>query len=141
MISLSRRLISCYTSLLSFPHDIYPPPSIRGPTFTHLFIIITFILFIISRPVREARTLAAYDVRLQGSRLTCKIEESSKISIELLPLEACPPPDDALPENGTTGRARRSRSRWRGMEATRRDIEAEKGMERQRTKDTKDLHG
>ncbi|KAL3965048.1 hypothetical protein ACCO45_002052 [Purpureocillium lilacinum] len=51
---------------------------------------------------REARTLAAYDVRLQGSRLTCKIEESSKISIELLPLEACPPPDDALPENGTT---------------------------------------
>lgn len=51
---------------------------------------------------REARTLAAYDVRLQGPRLTCKIEESSKISIELLPLEACPPPDDALPENGTT---------------------------------------
>ncbi|UNI13795.1 RNA polymerase II mediator complex subunit [Purpureocillium takamizusanense] len=51
---------------------------------------------------REARTLAAYDVRLQGSRLTCKVDESSKITIELLPLEACPSPDDSLAENGTT---------------------------------------
>ncbi|KAJ6446829.1 mediator of RNA polymerase II transcription subunit 17 [Purpureocillium lavendulum] len=51
---------------------------------------------------REARTLAAYDVRLQGTRLTCQIDESSKITIELLPLEACPAADDTLPDNATT---------------------------------------
>lgn len=50
---------------------------------------------------REARTLAAYDVRLKGSRLIYVVDRATSIVIELLPLASCPFPDDALPENGT----------------------------------------
>ncbi|KND89796.1 Mediator of RNA polymerase II transcription subunit 17 [Tolypocladium ophioglossoides CBS 100239] len=50
---------------------------------------------------RELRALAAYDVRLEGSRLTYKIDQSSTIAVELLPLASCPSPDDTLPESST----------------------------------------
>lgn len=50
---------------------------------------------------RESRTLAAYGVRLEGSRLTCKIDQSSTIAVELLPLTSCPEPDDTMPESST----------------------------------------
>ncbi|KJZ72564.1 hypothetical protein HIM_08088 [Hirsutella minnesotensis 3608] len=49
--------------------------------------------------MREARTLAAYDVRLEGSRLICHIDQATSITMELLALESCPAPNDALPEN------------------------------------------
>ncbi|PHH69386.1 hypothetical protein CDD82_7790 [Ophiocordyceps australis] len=49
---------------------------------------------------REARTLAAYNVRLNHSRLTCDLSPSSRILIQLLPLDACPTaPDPELPQN------------------------------------------
>lgn len=48
---------------------------------------------------REARTLAAYDVRLEGSRLEYKVDKASSVTLELLPLASCPEADDALPEN------------------------------------------
>lgn len=50
---------------------------------------------------REARTLAAYDVRLEPSRLTMQVDGASKVSVELLPLESCPDPDPGLPDNAT----------------------------------------
>lgn len=50
---------------------------------------------------REARTLAAYDVRLEGSRLTCKVDPASTITVELLPLASCPPAEGDLVDNGT----------------------------------------
>lgn len=51
---------------------------------------------------REARTLAAYDVRLDGARLTCKTDRASAITVELLPLASCPAAAaDGLPDNGT----------------------------------------
>ncbi|KAK2590884.1 RNA polymerase II mediator complex subunit [Conoideocrella luteorostrata] len=48
---------------------------------------------------REARTLAAYDVRPEGSKLTCTVDDSSKITLELVPLESYPISDDSLPDN------------------------------------------
>ncbi|EFY89126.1 RNA polymerase II mediator complex component SRB4, putative [Metarhizium acridum CQMa 102] len=48
---------------------------------------------------REARTLAAYGVRPEGSTLTCSVDDSSKIILELLPLNSCPVADDSLPDN------------------------------------------
>ncbi|PHH63990.1 hypothetical protein CDD81_5095 [Ophiocordyceps australis] len=49
---------------------------------------------------REARTLAAYNVGLHGSRLTCHLSPASRILIQLLPLDDCPTvPDASLPEN------------------------------------------
>lgn len=50
---------------------------------------------------REARSLAAYDVRLDGQRLRCSLDASSTIILELLPLQACPQPDNdpGLPQN------------------------------------------
>ncbi|PNY27181.1 Mediator of RNA polymerase II transcription subunit 17 [Tolypocladium capitatum] len=50
---------------------------------------------------RESRTLASYNVWLQGSRLTCELDRSSRITVELLPLASCPLPDDTLPESST----------------------------------------
>ncbi|TWU75137.1 RNA polymerase II mediator complex subunit [Metarhizium rileyi] len=50
---------------------------------------------------REARTLAAYGVRPEGSTLTCAVDESAKIILQLLPLDSCPAPDDSLPDNAT----------------------------------------
>lgn len=49
---------------------------------------------------REARTLVAYDVRPQGSRLTCALDSTSNIILELVPLDAAPPEDTAL-DNST----------------------------------------
>ncbi|RDA95320.1 hypothetical protein CP533_3537 [Ophiocordyceps camponoti-saundersi (nom. inval.)] len=51
--------------------------------------------------VKESRTLAAYDVRLQGSRLRCPTGPDAVITIELLPLASCPPAeeDESLPHN------------------------------------------
>ncbi|KAH0594358.1 hypothetical protein MHUMG1_07707 [Metarhizium humberi] len=48
---------------------------------------------------REARTLAAYGVRPEGSTLTCSVDDSSKIILELVPLTSCPVADDSLPDN------------------------------------------
>ncbi|KAH7316618.1 subunit 17 of mediator complex-domain-containing protein [Stachybotrys elegans] len=39
---------------------------------------------------REARTLVAYDVRKQDSRLVCDLDPTSKIILELVPLESTP---------------------------------------------------
>ncbi|RCI12121.1 hypothetical protein L249_0714 [Ophiocordyceps polyrhachis-furcata BCC 54312] len=52
--------------------------------------------------IKEARTLAAYDVRLQGSRLRCQTGPDAAIIIELLPLASCPSAeeDESLPHNG-----------------------------------------
>ncbi|KAG6006443.1 hypothetical protein E4U21_007061 [Claviceps maximensis] len=47
--------------------------------------------------VREARTLAAYDVKLEGSRLAYQLDESSRIILELVALESCPAVDEPLP--------------------------------------------
>jgi mediator of RNA polymerase II transcription subunit 17 len=48
---------------------------------------------------REARSLVAYDVRPQGSRLTCALDSSSSIVLELVPLEPAglgePPSSDS----------------------------------------------
>lgn len=38
---------------------------------------------------RESRSLAAYDVRPEGSRLTCTLDATTKVIIELQPLESC----------------------------------------------------
>ncbi|KAG6008564.1 hypothetical protein E4U54_008693 [Claviceps lovelessii] len=46
--------------------------------------------------VREARTLAAYDVKLDGSRLTYQVDDSSRIILELVALESCPVVDETL---------------------------------------------
>ncbi|KAJ4310874.1 RNA polymerase II mediator complex subunit [Fusarium piperis] len=50
---------------------------------------------------REARNLAAYDVKPDGSRLTCDLDPVSKtkLTIELVPLGSQPLLDDSLPEN------------------------------------------
>lgn len=48
---------------------------------------------------REARSLISYDVRPQGSRLTCDIDSTSKIILELVPLSASPSSDGHLAEN------------------------------------------
>ena len=50
---------------------------------------------------REARTLTAYDVRLRGSNLTYEMDEETKMTAELVPLDSAPPSDDFLPENDT----------------------------------------
>ncbi|KAL6854241.1 subunit 17 of mediator complex domain-containing protein [Trichoderma novae-zelandiae] len=49
---------------------------------------------------KESRSLAAYDVKPQGRKLTCQADDKTKITLELLPLESCPPHDQDLPENG-----------------------------------------
>ncbi|KAF4976215.1 hypothetical protein FZEAL_7078 [Fusarium zealandicum] len=50
---------------------------------------------------REARTLAAYDVKPDGSRLTCDIDPTSKsrVTVELVPLGSQAASDDSLPDN------------------------------------------
>ncbi|KAF4595165.1 RNA polymerase II mediator complex component SRB4 [Ophiocordyceps camponoti-floridani] len=50
--------------------------------------------------IKEARTLAAYDVRLQGSKLRCRVDDETALIMELLELGSCPAPDDSLPHNG-----------------------------------------
>ncbi|KAF5018421.1 hypothetical protein F66182_9595 [Fusarium sp. NRRL 66182] len=49
----------------------------------------------------EARNLAAYDVRLDGARLTCDINLASKLRVvlELVPLGPQASSDDSLPDN------------------------------------------
>ncbi|KAH6973481.1 subunit 17 of mediator complex-domain-containing protein [Ilyonectria sp. MPI-CAGE-AT-0026] len=47
---------------------------------------------------REARTLAAYDVRPNGSSLTCALDSTTKVTVELVPLGSHPSAD-ALPDN------------------------------------------
>ncbi|KAL7900789.1 subunit 17 of mediator complex domain-containing protein [Trichoderma sp. SZMC 28014] len=49
---------------------------------------------------KESRSLAAYDVRPEGSKLACQIDETRKITLQLLPLESCPSPEQDMPENG-----------------------------------------
>ncbi|KAH6887983.1 subunit 17 of mediator complex-domain-containing protein [Thelonectria olida] len=49
---------------------------------------------------REARTLAAYDVKPVGSRLLCAVDPTSNVSIELVPLGS-EPFDEPLPDNKT----------------------------------------
>ncbi|KAL7948398.1 subunit 17 of mediator complex domain-containing protein [Trichoderma barbatum] len=49
---------------------------------------------------KESRSLAAYDVKPEGRKLTCQADDTTKITFELLPLESCPAHDDHLPENG-----------------------------------------
>lgn len=49
---------------------------------------------------KESRSLAAYDVKPQGKRLTCQADDKTRITLELLPLESCPSHDQDLPENG-----------------------------------------
>lgn len=50
---------------------------------------------------RESRTLGAYEVRMQGSSLICKLDhqEDLNVRIELVSLDHAPSPDDSLPEN------------------------------------------
>ncbi|KAM6523833.1 RNA polymerase II mediator complex subunit [Fusarium solani] len=50
---------------------------------------------------REARNLAAYDVKPDGSRLTCDLDPASKskLTIELVPLGSQPLLDKSLPDN------------------------------------------
>ncbi|KAL6889730.1 subunit 17 of mediator complex domain-containing protein [Trichoderma longibrachiatum] len=49
---------------------------------------------------KESRSLAAYDVKPQGKKLTCQADDKTRITLELLPLESCPSHDQDLPENG-----------------------------------------
>ncbi|KAK7425848.1 RNA polymerase II mediator complex subunit [Neonectria magnoliae] len=49
---------------------------------------------------REARTLAAYDVKPHGSSLTCVLDETSTITVELVPLSS-QPSEASLPDNDT----------------------------------------
>ncbi|UKZ82381.1 hypothetical protein TrVFT333_010169 [Trichoderma virens FT-333] len=49
---------------------------------------------------KESRSLAAYDVKPEGKKLTCQADDATKITFELLPLESCPSHDEHLPENG-----------------------------------------
>uniref|UniRef100_A0A8H7TUF5 Mediator of RNA polymerase II transcription subunit 17 n=1 Tax=Bionectria ochroleuca TaxID=29856 RepID=A0A8H7TUF5_BIOOC len=46
---------------------------------------------------REARNLAAYDVRPEGSSLTCKLDESTKLRIDLVTLDSTPSTSDSSP--------------------------------------------
>lgn len=48
---------------------------------------------------REARTLAAYDVKLVGSRLTCAVDASSSVCVELVPLGLEAEDQPQLPDN------------------------------------------
>ncbi|KAF4973474.1 hypothetical protein FSARC_242 [Fusarium sarcochroum] len=50
---------------------------------------------------REARSLAAYDVKPDGARLTCDIDPASKsrVILELVPLGPQASSDDSLPDN------------------------------------------
>ncbi|KAF9781057.1 hypothetical protein IL306_014253, partial [Fusarium sp. DS 682] len=50
---------------------------------------------------REARTLAAYNVKPNGSRLICDIDPASKsrVILELVPLDSQASSDDSLPDN------------------------------------------
>ncbi|KAL2689725.1 hypothetical protein Neosp_003785 [[Neocosmospora] mangrovei] len=50
---------------------------------------------------REARNLAAYDVKPDGSRLTCELDPASKskLTIELVPLGSQSSLDESLPDN------------------------------------------
>ncbi|CAM1501804.1 Fc.00g037880.m01.CDS01 [Cosmosporella sp. VM-42] len=48
---------------------------------------------------KEARTLAAYDVRLEASRLTCAIEPNTEIAIQLVPLDPNSHYDEGLKSN------------------------------------------
>lgn len=49
---------------------------------------------------KESRSLAAYDVKPEGRKLACQIDATTKITLELLPLEACPSPEQDMLENG-----------------------------------------
>ena len=48
---------------------------------------------------RESRSLFAYGVRTDGARLICEVGESSRIILELVPLEQTPLSNDSFPEN------------------------------------------
>ncbi|KAL7800021.1 subunit 17 of mediator complex domain-containing protein [Trichoderma ceciliae] len=48
---------------------------------------------------KESRSLAAYDVKPEGRKLSCQVDETTKISFELLPLESCPSLEEDLPKN------------------------------------------
>lgn len=49
---------------------------------------------------REARSLAAYDVKPQGSKLTCALDPTSNITVEFVTLGDSPSlPDNSLPNN------------------------------------------
>lgn len=50
---------------------------------------------------RESRTLGAYDVRMKGSSLICKLDhqEDLNIRVELMSLDDAPLPDESLPDN------------------------------------------
>lgn len=48
---------------------------------------------------REARSLAAYDVRPEDKRLTYSVSPGTNVIIELLPVDSCRARDDSLPEN------------------------------------------
>ncbi|VUC30343.1 unnamed protein product [Clonostachys rosea] len=47
---------------------------------------------------REARNLAAYDVRPEGSSLTCKLDESTKLRIDLATLDSTPSTSEESPD-------------------------------------------
>ncbi|KFA53925.1 hypothetical protein S40293_01832 [Stachybotrys chartarum IBT 40293] len=53
---------------------------------------------------RESRTLVAYDVRLEGSRLTCEVDSSTRIIVELVPLETLRAADEQ-PQDGLVAEA------------------------------------
>lgn len=46
---------------------------------------------------REARTLAPYDVRPEGSRLVCYLDATTKVTLELVPLGSAATSDQDLP--------------------------------------------
>lgn len=48
---------------------------------------------------RESRTLAAYDVRAQDSRLQIGLKDGSSITLELMSVDSLPSSDELLPEN------------------------------------------
>ena len=48
---------------------------------------------------REARILAAYNVRPQGSSLNYAIDDNTNMLVELVSLDSAPLPDDSLPYN------------------------------------------
>ncbi|KAI6782565.1 Mediator of RNA polymerase II transcription subunit-like protein [Emericellopsis cladophorae] len=50
---------------------------------------------------REARTLTALGVQLQGSTITFNMGRKSRIILELVSLDSAPSPDSSLPENET----------------------------------------
>ncbi|KAG5922371.1 hypothetical protein E4U61_005364 [Claviceps capensis] len=53
--------------------------------------------------VCEARTLAAYDVKLQGSTITFRVDDSSSIILELVALESHPTMDDESSSDNGSG--------------------------------------